>query len=253
MQHRRFDGEESGATTGVRLHPDRMSQPIRWTRPRRIFVCSLADLFHDAVPDDYIARVFAVMAIAHHHTFQILTKRHRRLRTLLSSPSFSHLVAEQGRRCYIRDQHDWLRAGAMLGGTPLANVWIGVSAENQKWADIRIPALLNTPATIRFASAEPLLGSLDLTHYVTHHPLPNGGCRDALDWVIVGGESGPGARPMNLDWARSIRDQCQTVGVAFHYKQQGTHGGTPKSERTLDGRTWGEFPQPKPRPAGRCV
>lgn len=245
MQHRRFDGTTIGSTTGIRLHPDRLDQPVRWAKPRRIFVCSLADLFHEDVPDAYIARVFAVMALAPHHTFQILTKRHRRLQALLSMPSFGHLVAQQGRRHHIGDGRGWLRVGAMLNGEPLLNVWVGISAETQKWADIRIPALLDTPAATRFVSAEPLLGPLDLQSYL--RPVA-GTARPKLDWLIAGGESGPDARVMSLDWVRSLRDQCVAAEVAFHYKQQGTHGGTPKSERTLDGRTWDEFPPVHSRP-----
>lgn len=202
------------------LRPERLDQPLRWTRPRRIFVCSMADLFHDAVPDDYIARVFEVMARAPQHTFQVLTKRHARMRSLLSRPSFRDNLAHWG------------------AGWPLPNVWLGVSTENQQWADIRVPALLDTPAAVRWISAEPLLGPIDLHPYWTHgtpgwgpeYPEPTSptgitvqdvvtGPR--LDWVVVGGESGRGARPMHPDWAERLRDQCYAAGVAFLFKQWG--------------------------------
>jgi protein gp37 len=187
----------------VQLRPDKLAQPLRWKRPRRIFVNSMSDLFHDAVPDEYIARVFGIMDEAPQHTFQVLTKRHARMRSLLSR---------------------W---------RVLPNVWLGVSAENQQWADIRIPALLDTPAAVRFVSAEPLLGPIQLRREWRHGP--------SIDWLIVGGESGPGARPTRPEWVRSLRDQCPDFGAAFHFKQWGgvllTDAG-----RELDGRTWDEFP-----------
>ncbi len=184
----------------VTLHPERLSHPLHWRKPRRVFVNSMSDLFHDQIPDEFIADIWDVMGAAPQHTFQILTKRPARMRSLLKH---------------------WLT---------LPNVWLGVSAENQRWADIRIPTLAETPAAIRFISAEPLLGPINLTDH-----LPG------LDWVIAGGESGRHARPMHPDWPRSIRDQCQAAGVAFLFKQWG--GRTPKAGgRDLDGRTWDQYP-----------
>ena len=188
----------------VTLRPDRLDQPLRWRRPRRVFVNSMSDLFHDSVPDEYVASVWAVMALAPEHTFQVLTKRHGRMRSLLSSDRFAKLFAE------ALYQHI---GSATL---PLPNVWLGVSAENQQWADIRIPALLDTPAAVRFVSAEPLLGRIDLTGL-----LVTAGGSEQVDWVIVGGESGPGARPMHPDWARLLRDQCAAAGIPFFFKQRG--------------------------------
>lgn len=214
----------------VALHGQRLEQPLRWQKPRRVFVNSMSDLFHDAVPDAYIASVFAVMAAARQHTFQVLTKRHARMRSLLSSADFQDLFAQ----AYLNLP---ARPGSRIEW-PLPNVWLGVSTENQQWADIRIPALLDTPAAVRFISAEPLLGPIDLhgplespnhrrhlTYWLTGRP---GWATDGtleigprLDWVIVGGESGPGARPMHPDWVRTIRDQCTESGVAFLFKQWG--------------------------------
>lgn len=202
----------------VVLRPERLALPLRWRKPRPIFVNSMSDLFHNQVPDEFIARVFAVMAIASRHTFQVLTKRHGRMRSLLSSPSFGHLVAEQGRAHHIGCQQDWLAAGAMLSGRPLPNVWLGVSAEDQKRAKLRIPALLDTPAALRFVSAEPLLGPIDLDRADLDARVDGG-----IDWVIAGGESGPKARPMHPDWVRSLRDQCAVSGIPFFFKQWGEY------------------------------
>ncbi|SKO36807.1 bacteriophage protein gp37 [Mycobacteroides abscessus subsp. bolletii] len=200
----------------VQLRPDKLGLPLRWTKPRRIFVNSMSDLFHDKVPDEYIARVFAVMALAPRHTFQLLTKRHGRMRSLLNSAYFLQAVG----RVWAEPPSDWpLPRDWRVPVWPLPNVWLGVSAEDQKRADHRIPALLDTPAAVRFVSAEPLLGPIDL------HADPIG--KDSvfwighLDWVIVGGESGPSARPMHPDWARSLRDQCIGAGVPFLFKQWG--------------------------------
>lgn len=202
----------------VQLRPDKLDLPLRWTKPRRIFVNSMSDLFHDKVPDEYIARVFAVMALAPQHTFQLLTKRHGRMRTLLRDGEFQQQVYDAWGQLEMPkgrpSMEDW-----PWSGWPLPNVWLGVSAEDQKRADLRIPALLDTPAAARFVSAEPLLGPIDL------HGDPIG--KDSvfwighLDWVIVGGESGSGARPMHPDWARSLRDQCLAAGVPFLFKQWG--------------------------------
>ena len=219
------DGNRShaiGATTGVRLHPDRLDWPLRkrsW-RGKRVFVCSLADLFHDDVPDEYIARVFAVMALTPEVTYQVLTKRPARMRALLASGTFAGMV--------WRDVDDlsW----------PLPNVWLGVTVEDQERAYLRIPILLDTPAVVRWLSCEPLLGPVNLpvcrclgVGSIAHgRNWPDtvcdqcGGSGSQIDWVVVGGESGPNARPMHPDWARSLRDQCETAGVPFLFKQTGS-------------------------------
>jgi len=240
----------ANAEANVVLHPDRLDQPLRWRRPRRIFVNSMSDLFHELVPDAFIARVFAVMAAARDHTFQVLTKRPERMRDLLASEDFE--VAVDCALAALAEERGWVCLSE-LDAWPLPNVWLGVSAENQHWADQRIPLLLDTPAAVRFVSAEPLLGPLDLVPYLeptfaaddwrSRRP---GSC--ALDWVIVGGESGgPLQRRLvrssgrDLGWVRSIRDQCEAFGVAHLFKQWG--GPVPTSQgRELDGRTWDEYP-----------
>lgn len=223
----------------VQSRPDKLDQPLRWKKPRRIFVNSMSDLFHDEIPDNYIAKVFAVMAAAKQHTFQLLTKRHGRMRSLLNNDGFRAMVGLE-----------WLNSDLIPDTTtrpswPLQNVWLGVSVENQQWADIRIPALLDTPAAIRFLSCEPLLGGIDLNV----SSFIGGSWLEGLDWVIVGGESGRGARPMKAEWARIIRDQVlNTNRMAFHFKQWGAYGpdGVRRDKhingRELDGRTWDEFP-----------
>lgn len=205
------------------LRPERIDQPLRWKKPRRVFVNSMSDLFHKDVPDEFLAEVFAVMAVASRHTFQILTKRHGRMRSLLSSTEFKGEVAGLAARTWHDnyrgyDSHD-------LAVWPLPNVWFGVSVEDQARANLRIPALLETPAAVRFLSCEPLLGPVDLGY---GEPCDHSratceeiGCWRALDWVIVGGESGAGARPMHPEWARSLRDQCDAAGVPFLFKQWG--------------------------------
>ncbi|SLD17838.1 DUF5131 family protein [Mycobacteroides abscessus] len=200
----------------VQLRPDKLGLPLRWTKPRRIFVNSMSDLFHDKVPDEYIARVFAVMALAPQHTFQVLTKRHGRMRSLLNSAYFLQAVG----RVWAEPPSDWpLPRDWRVPVWPLPNVWLGVSAEDQKRAELRIPALLDTPAAVRWISAEPLLGPVNLHTDPIEAGTPFWGSQ--LDWVVVGGESGPGARPMHPDWARSMRDQCVAAGVPFLFKQWG--------------------------------
>lgn len=217
------------------LRPERLGQPLRWKRPRRIFVNSMSDLFHADVPDEFIARVFAVMAVAPQHTFQLLTKRHGRMRSLLNSADFVESF-QDAVDVLVGDERDFIPPW------PLPNVWLGVSVEDQKRADLRIPALLETPAAVRWISAEPLLGPVDLSPWLRPVKWPT--CWDEHDpgaecprciqpeWVVVGGESGPGARPMHPAWARDLRDQCTDAGVAFLFKQFG--GWAPRG-RLRDG------------------
>lgn len=339
----------------VEYHPNRLEQPLRWKRPRKIFVNSMSDLFHDLVPDLFIINALSVMAEAQQHTFMILTKRPERMKELFNrktTPNDVWLPTTKGVSC---EKPVW----------PLPNVWIGVSVEDQAAADKRIPILLQVPAAVRFISAEPLLGPLDLRPWIkryyhggkpkmkeetyllppskTGKPTllqysreidPNGVQREdrvylttdystarlyamgygnggvyravpdlpleddpdclekglsfqtpqalivslshpVIDWVIVGGESGPNARPMHPDWARNLRDQCQAAGTKFFFKQWGEycapsqmmdethrawdchHGtencwneedprwrvGKKKAGRELDGRSWDEIPQ----------
>ncbi len=236
--HYQRDGNRitSGPGFGVSVHPDAFDKPLRWTRPRRIFVNSMSDLFHAEVHADEIAEVFKVMALAPQHTFQVLTKRHARMQSLVSGDLYDRMARALRDDPYFTDQIKW----------PLPNVWLGVSVEDQKWADIRIPTLARTPAAVRFLSCEPLLGPIDVSARPSFDAVDQVhwkmDWRGSLDWVIVGGESGPGARPMHLDWARSLRDQCRDAGVPFFYKQQGSGDGGKKSRRLLDGRTWDEYP-----------
>lgn len=218
-------------TGQVNLLPARLMQPLRWQKPRRIFVNSQSDLFHDQVPDDFIIQVLAVIGLARRHTFQLLTKRHGRMRSLLGRPGLS--VAVQAAMQYLlaqagtpvpRGTKRMLRtdAGAWMPYTtwPLPNLWLGVSVENQQWADTRIPALLQTPAAVRWLSCEPLLGPVDVAMYLD----ANRGVESlgkAIDWVVVGGESGPNARPMHPHWARWLLGQCENANVPFLFKQWG--------------------------------
>jgi protein gp37 len=180
------------------LQPQMLELPLRWKAPKRIFVNSMSDLFHADVPTDYIKRVFDVMARAHWHQYQVLTKRSDRVLELTK-------------------ELNWAQ-----------QIWMGVSVENEKYA-CRIDDLRKTDAHVKFLSLEPLLG-----------PLRKLNLR-GIDWAIVGGESGPGARPVNLDWVTDIRDQCLKAAVPFFFKQW---GGVQKKKtgRTLEGRTWDEMP-----------
>ncbi|MER8560129.1 phage Gp37/Gp68 family protein [Mesorhizobium sp. M0578] len=213
-------------TGEVRLNRQWLHQPLDWKKPRRIFVCAHGDLFAENVPDEWILDVFTVMAAADHHTYQVLTKRADRMREFLS------------RRDLLDDIYaNWYTftgKPAEVYSWPLHNVWCGISAEDQKRADERLPDLLVTPAKVRFVSAEPLIGPLDLAWALSRNRLDIGSgflargrfspgleSLRALDWIIVGGESGPGARPMHPAWARSIRDQCAAAGTAFFFKQWG--------------------------------
>jgi protein gp37 len=223
-------------TGEVRLNATALDKPLRWRKPSRIFVNSTSDLFHEAVPDEWIDEVFAVMALCPQHTFQVLTKRPARMRKYLNQP---------GR---VGDVLDACLAYANGPGATnprlvedgialltLPNVWLGTSISDQASADLRIPVLLDCPAAVRFLSVEPMLGPVALDAVCTDdmgiYALtgtrsdgsgPSGFSQGTrIDWVICGGESGPGARPMHPDWARSLRDQCAIAEVPFFFKQWG--------------------------------
>src|SRR6185437_11495179 len=240
VNHRRFDAK---GPIPIHLHPERLTQPLHWKRPRRVFVNSLSDLFHEGIHDDFIDQVFAVMALTPQHTYQILTKRPERMRHYCESSERQNATGR------IADIVMWIRRGRgderpiaplqhLAPGAiwyPLANVWLGVTCENQHFADERIPLLLQTPAAVRFVSYEPALGPINLHELPIPAEIDPRGflfsalteCDDEhfynrhakLNWVICGGESGPGARPMHPQWARSVRDQCVGAGVPFFMKQ----------------------------------
>ena len=224
------------AFTDVRMHADRIDKPLHWKRPRRIFVNSMSDLFHPDVSDAFIDRIFAVMALAPQHVFQVLTKRPERMREYLTAGDLTERVIREAFRMDC-EGGAWMNADHHIGGykvMPLPNVWLGVSVEDQATADERIPLLLQTPASVRWISAEPLLCSVDLNRILVN---PDRGFHISalheqhddcyyqsitqLDWVVVGGESGPKARNLNPQWARGLRDQCAAAGVPFLFKQWG--------------------------------
>jgi protein gp37 len=206
----------------VTLHPDRLEQPLRWRKPRKVFVCSMGDLFHEDVPFEFTRRIFGIMHSANRHTFQVLTKRPKRLRK------------------FIEYYSEWI--GFNAWPKEYQHVWLGASASTQEDLERVMPDLLATPAAMRFLSLEPLLGPIDLEHVkgIAKWPVDvlRGGTWDLsrgtalegftqhsdmnpISWVIVGGESGHGARPMHPQWVRSIRDQCKEAGVPFMFKQFG--------------------------------
>ncbi|HBA90880.1 MAG TPA: hypothetical protein DCZ08_03600 [Anaerolineaceae bacterium] len=261
----------------IQLHPDRLEMPLHWKKPRRVFVNSMSDLFHEDVPDWFLAEVLVMISSCATHTFMVLTKRPERMLDYLSKwaeieKGWITSSGPQPRRIY---KPFW----------PIKNLWLGVSVEDQKAADERIPLLLQTPAAVRFVSCEPLLGTVDLNRTIwegmgaygyqsltgLHFPFtlePQYGPK--LDWVITGGESGPNARLMHPDWARRLRDQCVAAEVPFFFKQWGEWApdylcdtkephkiiewphpghigcmfrcGKKAAGRMLDGREWNEFP-----------
>ena len=253
------DPKTSGPGFGVTLHPDKLDEPLRWRKPRMVFVNSMSDLFHEQIPDEYIARVFGVMtnrSIWADHSFQVLTKRPERMRDLLAHPEFQRQVRQA--------------SGEVGTQWPLPNVWLGVSIENRRFVG-RADLLRETPAAVRFISAEPLLGPLIESAAAGASGEPRlhvgagtgraaataagpgrgeqGQARTrpqqldltAIDWLIAGGESGPRARPVKPEWVRDLRDASTATGTAYFFKQWG--GRTPKAGgRELDGRTWDEFP-----------
>ncbi len=241
-------GGVDGRWTGkVALVPEKLDEPLHWRKPARVFVNSMSDLFHEKLDDEDIDLVFAAMAQAPWHTFQILTKRPKRMLAYFTTRD-SHLAMT---RCF----RNFKKYDKPVGPWPLPNVWLGVSVEDQATADERIPLLLQTPAAVRFVSYEPALGSVDFTAHLPtpcfcgdfkrNHAGGYGACgmpddlshgfeecktyrprHDGIDWVIYGGESGPGARPNDVAWARATRDACKSAGVAFFCKQLGARPWT---------------------------
>lgn len=197
--------------TDVRTHPERLDQPLRWRKARKIFVNSMSDLFHEAVPFEFIHRVFAVMAISNQHSFQVLTKRPERMRDYITELSKSINPIEAAAR---EMGHAFVFQGYSTLRWPIPNVWLGVSVEDQQTFDQRVVRLLTTAAAIRFVSYEPALSAVDFKLDCT---LPK------LDWIIAGGESGPKARPSELSWFQSARQQCLDTKTAFWMKQLGGH------------------------------
>jgi protein gp37 len=210
----------------VRLVPERLADPLKWKRPRRIFVNSMSDLFHEALDTAVIDQVLAVMLLAPHHTFQVLTKRADRMHAYLSDPALYQRVLRAADE--IRRDRPQLSQIAISNPATVPPPWIwwGVSVENQAAADERIPELLATPAAVRFLSCEPLLGPLALDGSTGGHDFLGDHTdrdEDGLDWIISGCESGPDARWCDNDWLRSLRDQCASAGVAFFLKQASAH------------------------------
>lgn len=223
-------------TVDARFNERGLDQPIRCKAPRRIAVCARGDLFHESVPDEWIDRVFAVMALTPRHTYQVLTKHPERARAWFARPDIFDRVLDQVNRLRVSHSgYNFCHIGVSdPAKDPLTNVWIGASVENQAMAEARIPVLLEIPARIRWLACEPLLGPLDLNEIRcaqtgiidalrglcgTDYPL-QGRCK-RLDWVVVSGDSGPGSRPMHPDWPLSIMGQCMQAGVKFFFKQWG--------------------------------
>lgn len=258
----------------LKLVPEKLLEPLKWKKSKRIFVNSMSDLFHKDVPDEYIDKVFAVMALSPHHTFQILTKRPERMKQYVTELELRCRVfgGIRGASAYgiyqlVERWDSNFRGGEFAGilnkawmdnrdlvdrvGFPLPNVWLGTSVENQKAADERIPMLLMTPASVRYLSCEPLLGPVDLEN-IKFYTGPDGWLSafnegaypelGKIDWVIAGAESGHGARPMDLNWVRTLRDQTKAAGASFFFKQDAFRGKKIPLP-VLDGRTWDEFPE----------
>jgi protein gp37 len=214
------DPRTSGPGFGLTVHPDALDIPLRRRKPTTWFVNSMSDLFHKDVPDEFIVEVFAVMVVAGQHTFQVLTKRSSRMAALVGSPHFRQAVERVVHERY--ETH-------MFAGWPYPTIWEGTSIEKDRYA-FRADHLRATPAAVRFLSCEPLLG-----------PLPSLDLTD-IDWLIVGAESGRGARPMDMGWVRELRDRCGDAGVAFFLKQSATPAGRKIRLPELDGEQWVQMP-----------
>ena len=227
----RWTGQGPQWTGDVNLIYDKLEEPMHWGKPRRVFVNSMSDLFHEKVPDNFLRDVFVVMGMTERHTYQILTKRAPRMEQWFGSQA-AHEAAD----FLLENGIDW----------PLHNVWLGVSVESQDWASERLPGLLNCPAEVRFVSAEPLIDELDLT--LVEDPFEGGyfnALENGVDWVIVGCETGTRSqtRDMQESWVRDLRWQCRSHDTAFFYKQAKDKNGRLVSLPLLDGERWNEYPR----------
>ncbi len=255
------------ANIEIYVDPVMLTAPLRWRKPRRVFPWSMSDLFADFVPDDVIDQAFAVMAITPQHTYQALTKRPERAHQYITTPGRAEQIFAGAEAAFGRQWHDYRLAAAQPENWPLPNLWLGTSIHDQGSANSFVPPLLATPASKHFLSGEPLLGEVDLSMawhgesaldsecwgecnwcrngsmFPPLHNCQNGKQsevawrkgRSGLDWVIIGGESGPQARPMHPDWVRSLRDQCVEAGVSFFFKQWGEWlVGEPKDQKHED-------------------
>mgnify|MGYP001568897263 CR=1 FL=1 len=229
----------------VQFHPSRLDEPLRWRKPQRVFVCSMGDLFHEDVNPALIIRVFEVMVLCQDHTFLLLTKRPERMKKLVCG-------------CLENAMGEPIDA--------ITNIFLGVSVENQQTADQRIPILLQTPAAVRFVSVEPCLGPVDIFQNISkYHPdtvinaevyaeamgnrqfdeaagIRRNWHRGGINWVVVGCESGPRRRSCNIEWIKSLRDQCVAAGVPIFVKQAEIDGKLVKMPK-IDGRVWGQIPE----------
>lgn len=235
----------------VTLHQDKLFNPLFWKKPRRVFVNSMSDLFHNEISDGLILTAFAIMALTPQHTYMILTKRPKRMYEFLARDEIVSVIGAMAEDIIGTFQLDKTSEFSY----PLKNVWLGTSIENQSTADDRVPWVLRTPAIVRFVSYEPALAPVNFENFIDDSGFVT------LDWVIMGGESGPGARPMNPSWVRSVRDRCQAFGVPFFFKQWGEwkffanepgtsnpiyeRVGKKKAGRLFDGREWNEYPDVK--------
>jgi len=216
-----------GRWTGdVRLIASKLLDPLKWQRPRRVFVNSVSDLFHEKVEADWLVTIFAVMALAKDHTFQVLTKRPARMRDWLNDDEtvprvayrMGEIAAHHQRAKVLRPRGMRITEAMDVVGLSFPNIWLGTSVEDQATADERLPLLLATPAYLRWVSLEPLLDRVDLFEFLHGRPCFE---HEHLDWVVVGGESGPGCRTFLLDWARSVVNQCRAATVPVFVKQMG--------------------------------
>lgn len=219
-------------TGEVKYVPELVDRPCFWRRPRRVFVNSMSDLFHENLPDEHIAEIFATMAICPRHTFQVLTKRAERMCELMAQAPFMGMVVE---KVHARDHH----ALAENLHWPLQNVWLGVSVEDQKRAAERIPLLCATPAALRWLSCEPLLEEVSVMQELASGIPP--------DWIVVGGESGPAARPFNVEWAYRLQKEAELLDVPFFMKQLGSKpvfpGGLQMKLNDWHGKDPAEWPE----------
>jgi protein gp37 len=277
----RFGYPEKPSQFKVTLHPDKIEEPLHWKNPQKIFLGSMTDIFHIDVPFDFLDMLFYVMAMTPQHTYQVLTKRAKRMRDYLKAEIRIEQINSMAKYVPLGEIKSW----------PLPNVWVGTSIEDQKAAEERIPALLETPSTVRFLSCEPLLGPVDLVrcfepnegdwdevNYLDDDNEPEEFVEECeaeldwvnygndlvvnpeyreweqwrkrsarifamgrqLDWVICGGESGPGARPMHPDWARAIQYHCQWAKVPFFFKQWGEWSPDKSEEVDVENRTYAD-------------